>query len=168
MKTSKQNAAPGPSVRILKSAICPTLSGRSKLTYELGCKDGSQLQLRIVSNSAAGSFTRDWIDVQAIRAAMEKVPRDVSITSDVLGPLFRGKSVNNRLFTFAVLKHEGLVQRSEEQKRGYERAEFGDFVKRTQALIEGKAVTTAADAKTKVSKARSTATAKRANTSRKK
>ena len=67
----------------------------------------SDIQLRIVGNSASGSFNRGWIDMQEIGSALEKRPRGASITSDILGPLFRGKSVNNQLFLFAVLKHEG-------------------------------------------------------------
>ena len=103
MKASTQNAATQSSVRVLRSATCPSLSGKSKLSYELGCKDGSEIQLRIVANSAAGSFNRDWIDLQAVRSTLEKAPRGTPITSNVLSPLFRGKSVNNQLFLFAVL-----------------------------------------------------------------
>lgn len=40
MKQSTQNI-PSQSVRILKSATCPSLSGKSKLSYEVGCTAAS-------------------------------------------------------------------------------------------------------------------------------
>ena len=39
------------SIRILKTGTCPSLSGKSKLTYELGCDDRAGLQLRIAKNT---------------------------------------------------------------------------------------------------------------------
>ena len=103
MKPSTQNPSTEPAVRVLKSATCLSLSGKSKLSYEIGCKDGSGILPRILANSASGSFSREWIDVHAIESALDKGPRGAPITSDVLRPLFRGTSSNNQLFCFAVL-----------------------------------------------------------------
>ena len=142
MKPSTQNPATEPAVRILRSATCPSLSGKSKLSYEIGCTDG------IRDPAADRGEQRVWFASATTGSTcrrssrrLEKAPRGAPITSDALRPLFRGKSVNNQLFLFAVLKHEGLVRRSDGDKRGYERAEPGEFVKWTQALIEGKGAT---------------------------
>ena len=36
-----------PSIRILKTATCPSLSGQSKLTYNIACNLDSQIQFRV-------------------------------------------------------------------------------------------------------------------------
>ena len=151
MKPSTQNI-PSESVRVLKSATCPSLSGKSKLSYEVGCTDASQIHVRIVANSAAGSFSREWVDMQAIRAALDKCPRGAPITSAAIASLFRGTSTNNQLFAWAVLKNEGLVRHLDGDKRGYERAESVEFVTWTRALIEGKGATAIANSKNKRAK----------------
>ena len=160
MKQSIRNADTG-SVQVVKSATCPSLSGKSKLSYEVGSADGSEIQLRIVGNSAAGSFNRDWIDLRAVRSALEKAPRGTPLTSNALAPLFNGKSVNNQLFLFAVLVHEGFVRRVDGEKRGYERVDIGEFLKRTQALTAGKGAIAEADAKKKTNQAKSAPKTKR-------
>ena len=40
-----------PSLRVLKVAACPTLSGRSNLVYQLGCGPDSDVKLRVVDNT---------------------------------------------------------------------------------------------------------------------
>lgn len=166
MKISTQSPATESAIRILRAATCPSLSGKSKLAYEIGCTDQSQIQCRIVANSASGSFNREWIDVQAIRFAFERAPRGATITSDALRPLFKGKSVNNQLFLFAVLKNEGLVKPSDKSKRGYERAESSEFMSWQQALINGKA--TPAESKNRKAKPKSASPSKMPTASRKK
>jgi hypothetical protein len=168
MKPLTQTAHVEPSIRILKAATCPSLSGRSKLSYEIGCKNGSEIQLRIVTNSASGSFNREWIDVQAIRSVFERAPRGATITSDALRPLFKGKSVNNQLFLFAVLMNEGLVNPSDKSKRGYERAESIEFMRWQQTLINGKGTPSATESKNKTAKPKSATPSKRPTASRKK
>lgn len=46
---------PVESIRILKKANCPTLSGKSKLTYHIGCTADSEIYLSITP-SALGSI----------------------------------------------------------------------------------------------------------------
>jgi hypothetical protein len=156
------------SVRIIKSARCATLSTKSELQYDIGCTDESEVQIRIVRNSGSGSHSRDWVALQAIESTLAKAPRGKSITSNVLGPLFRGKSINNQLFLFAVLVDLGLVLRSDGEKRGYEIAESGEFAKRTQALIAGKGTSAGADGKSKKARAKVATLSKGPSVSRKK
>jgi hypothetical protein len=129
---------PEPDVRVLKSAVTPSLSGKSKLTYEVGVTSSNDLRLRIVANSGAGSFRQEWVELRAIRAALDKVPRNETVTSDQLVPLFVRESANMPSFVFAVLLHEGLVRRSVKEKRRYERVEPEAFDAAVQALMEGK------------------------------
>jgi hypothetical protein len=168
MKSSTLRPATEPAIRVLRPATCPSLSGKSKLSYEIGCKDGSGIQLRIVANSAAGSFSREWIEVHAIEAALDKAPRGAPITSEVLRPLFRGTSSNNQLFCFAVLKNEGLVRRADQEKRVYERADAAEFAKWTQLLIGGKAAVASSEGKNRKAKAKAETRVRKPTASRKK
>ena len=45
------------SERILKIASCPTLSGKSQLTYHVGCASDSAIRLRIYASIGGGTFS---------------------------------------------------------------------------------------------------------------
>ena len=76
-------ACPDP-FRILKIATCPSLSGRSTLTYHIGCKrhgDSTEIGtpfIRVYANSAAGLFSNDWVALDVIQQsfadALSKLP----------------------------------------------------------------------------------------------
>ena len=126
------------SVRILKTAVCPSLSGKSKLTYEVSLGDKKDLQIRVPSNTGGGCFNQDWVKLQAVEAAFDKVPAGESVTSDTLRSMFRGMSQNTGGFNFAVLKNIGYVVPSESKKRCYDRVEPTAFREEMAALIEGR------------------------------
>jgi hypothetical protein len=121
-------------VRILKIASCPSQSGKSTLTYHIGCKDKTDIQIRVYANSSTGFFSNEWISFNAIQQAFAKVPAKV-ITSFVLYSLFQGKSINTPAFLFAALKAEGLVQPSKEEPRCFERTDPKGFLAGVKALI---------------------------------
>jgi hypothetical protein len=148
--------------------MCPSLSGASSLRFEIGCTDAGDIQLRLTGNSGSGSFSREWIDMEAVKSALDKAPRGAPITSEVLRPLFRKTSINNQLFFFGVLMHEGLVRRVDGRKRGYERVEVGEFVKWKQALINGKGTAAVGESRNVKAKTKSGISAKTPTASRKK
>jgi hypothetical protein len=123
-------------VRIVKVGHCPSLSGKSKLTYEIGSA-GKDIQVRVVGNSASGAFNPDWVGLDAIEEAFDKCRKGEPVTAVVLDHLFRGKSMNTPFFVWAVLKAEGLVKGAKDSPRGYERVDPKDFVARVQAQIKG-------------------------------
>jgi hypothetical protein len=133
-------------VRILKIASCPSLSGKSTLTYRIGCEvndEGictaeSDPQFRIVDNTNIGFFSREWVPMSVIQREFDKVPVGMTITSFLLHALFRGKSVNTPAFLFAVLKNEGLVQPAKDKQRQYERMDPAGFLSMVRALIASK------------------------------
>lgn len=127
-----------PTVRILKTATCPSLSGKSKLTYQVGHDDKAGIQFRITENSAAGAFNQDWFPLKAIEAALDKTAKGEPVTAANFMSLFRGMSTNTQFFVFAVLKHEGLVVPSKTKKRSYDRVDSADFLTAMRPLIEGK------------------------------
>ena len=135
---STTNNQPESTVRILKRATCPSLSGKSKLAYEVGLSDKKELQVRVTSNTGGGCFNQDWVKLPAVEAVFDKVPAGEPVTSDTLRTMFRGMSQNTGGFTFAVLKHVGYVVPSVAKKRCYDRVEPTAFREEIAALIEGR------------------------------
>lgn len=136
------------SLRILKIGPCPSLSGKSTLTYHVGCDDKSELFFRVYANSSSGYFSREWVSLNAIQQGFAKVPADGAITSFLMRDLFVGKSTNTPGFVFAALLAEGLVQPSSIVDRQYECTDGKAFFAEIQALIESD-VNLDADAKPK-------------------
>ena len=164
---STTNNQPESTVRILKRATCPSLSGKSKLAYEVGLSDKKELQIRVTSNTGGGCFNQDWVKLPAVEAAFDKVPTGEAVTSDTLRSMFRGMSQNTGGFTFAVLKHVGYVVPSVAKKRCYDRVEPSAFREEMTALIEGRAPPQV-DAKAKKDAGRKAAPAKSPSVSTKK
>lgn len=125
------------SVRIVKVGHCPSLSGKSKLTYQIGSVGKDDIRVRVVGNSATGAFNPDWVGLDAIEEAFDKCRKGEPITAVSLDHLFRGKSMNTPFFVWAVLKAEGLVRNAKDSPRGYERLDPRDFVARVQAQLKG-------------------------------
>lgn len=123
-------------VRIVKVGHCPSLSGKSKLTYEIGSAGKDDIRVRVVGNSATGAFNPDWIGLDAIEEAFAKHRKGEPITAVTLDHLFRGKSMNTPFFVWAVLKAEGLVKAAKDSPRGYERVDPREFVARVQTQLQ--------------------------------
>jgi hypothetical protein len=151
MKTPKNPVSITESdIRILKISSCPSVSGKSTLTYHIGCTGESDIQLRIYDNTAAGFFSKEWLPLKNIEEALAK--GSSHFTSFVLQPLFRGKSMNNPAFLLAVLLKLGLVTHSSDKKRYYEKVDASAFMAEIKALIESKVILNADDKLLKVGK----------------
>ena len=123
-------------IRVLKIATAPTLSESAVLTYHVGVTNDGEILFRLWKNTGKGFFSAEWISINAIKAASDKVPADKPITSIILNPLFIGRSANNPSFLFAVLKQEGFVQRSEIDIRCYDRIEPTGFMAEIDELMK--------------------------------
>jgi hypothetical protein len=119
--------------RILKTGTCPSLSGKSTLTYHLGRDAKNALFLRIHANTGGGFFSREWVAWKAIQSVLEKHPQP--FTSIALHPLFRGKSANTPAFLLAVLKTEGLLRQLKGKQRSHEVMDFKAFLDGVNRLI---------------------------------
>lgn len=104
----EQTSPDQPEVVVTKSATCPSLSGASTLTYEVGTTE-QDTYYRVVGNSAAGLFSKDWIPLSQITPLLT----NSTITSGTLKELYEGRSNNSPGFLLAVLKAEGLVRQVE-------------------------------------------------------
>ena len=138
MKAVKSATNPDSAVRVLKTGTCPSLSGKSQLTYQIGCEGKSDIQFRISANSSSGFFSDDWVALSDIQEVLNKVPSGEPYTSFVLLPLFRGRSMNMPGFMFAALKQEGLVLAAKDKKRCYEHGDTKGFLAAIKVLNEDK------------------------------
>lgn len=131
--TDKANV---PSIRILKIATCPSLSGKSSLTYHVGCNAESEIHFRIYANSGSGYFSREWVAADRVGKALAESP---DITSFTLQSAYVGKSQNNGGFILAALFAEGLVNRSADNERQYQLADPDAFNAEMESLMESDA-----------------------------
>ena len=125
-----------PAIRVLKNASCPSISGRSTLTYHLGVSPDSDVKLRVFANSGGGFFCKGWLSLKAIQQIIEKRTAANPVVSSAFGGLFAGKSVNTTGFILAILKHIGLVTPIKGKPRCYEAADSSSFMAELKALIE--------------------------------
>ncbi|MFA7282537.1 MAG: hypothetical protein WC100_20815 [Sterolibacterium sp.] len=124
-----------PNIRILKAGQCSSLSGKSKLTYHVGCDEGSAIYFRVHANSSSGYFSREWVSMAAIQKVLASVPADKAITSFVLQSTYVGQSGNNAGFLCAVLVAEHLVEPVPDKQRCYSCTDGKTFAEEMSALI---------------------------------
>ncbi|WP_293006454.1 hypothetical protein [Nitrosomonas sp.] len=125
-----------PDIRILKVATCPSLSGKSTLTYQIGCSGESNIQFRVVTNTGGGFFSKEWIELSTILEAFNERKKDKPIVSLLLYPLFKGKSLNTPAFLLAVLKQEGLVSPLEDNPKHYTQLPSDAFMADVEKLMQ--------------------------------
>ena len=146
MKTSQLSNL-DPSIRILKVATCPSLSGKSTLTYHIGCNEKSKILFRIANNTGGGFFSKEWIALDTILNIFDQQPDNKPIVSLLLYPLFQGKSLNTPAFLLAVLKQEVLVCQLQDHPKHYERLPSDTFMTEIEKLIQSKVDLKTDDAK---------------------
>ena len=135
-------------LRRLKKANCPTLSGKSKLVYMIGCDDQNKVFLRIYSNDGGGFHRNEWVALKDIQEALAE--RSEEITSMALHPLLKGRSVNTQSFLLAALKHEGLVRAKKGRQRKHELCDPQPVMDRIHKLMSANAKAKPARKKTAV------------------
>lgn len=97
---------------------CPSLSGRSNLTFAIGRKpEDSGLHMRIVSNDGGGMFYDGWVEAERIDTI---VRGSTQLTSEAFQALHPGRSVNTAGFVLASLKQLGLIRINAQNTRLHE------------------------------------------------
>jgi hypothetical protein len=107
-------------VRAIHSAACPSLSGKSQITYELGRDDEARVYVRVEANTGGCFFSREWVPLEAVEKLLDKAPKDRPLSAPTLQPLFRGRSVNTPAFLLAALVQEKWLRVLKGKKRGLE------------------------------------------------
>jgi hypothetical protein len=154
------------SMRVLKTSNCKTITGKSTLTYQIGCLPDSTIHLRISANSAAGCYSREWVAYDDIREALKDDTEGAAITSIRLTPLFKGKSVNTPSFLLAALKHLKLVRSMNGKQRHHESLNPKPFLDSVEKLMSSDVKPKATAKKTVRKKATVKARTKKKATSR--
>ena len=115
-------------MKALKTATCKTLSGKSTLTYQLGCDPDNEIHLRITKNSGGGFFSDEWVKYEDIQAVLKERAKDSPIMSHFISPLLKGKSSNTSGFIMAVLSHLKLIRPLPKKKRLHELLDAKPFL----------------------------------------
>lgn len=123
-------------VRILRKGQCPSLSGKSKLSYNLGSDSTGQIHFQVIGNDGGGKFNDDWVPQSSIQAVLDKLPQGKELTSGSFRAIYPQKSTNSPGFLLAVLKDVGLVQASKDKARCYELLDPAAFIAEVNALLE--------------------------------
>jgi hypothetical protein len=137
MTKSKPTDELDDTMRVLATGTCDTLAGSSRLTYHIGVSPDSEIYIRVHSNTGGGFFSQEWISLQDILTALRERPAGKAITSILLNPLFRGKSVNTPGFLLAVLLKEKLVRSLQGKSRRHELADPSVFMDKVEKILAG-------------------------------
>ncbi len=95
-------------INIIKEATCPSLSGRSTLTYTLAKTAKGEIIMRIDKNSGSGKFNNHWVYGKDIDTAVGS--QNTPLNWSALYPLFIGQSINTAGFFMAALLKEGIIK----------------------------------------------------------
>ncbi len=151
----KKEAVPAVPMRILKIGESSSLSGRSQLTYNIGCNAEGDIHVKVVANSGRGQFNADAIPLAAIEKLLTAHPADKPMTSRVMQPVFRSKSANSPAFLFACLLAEGLVKAGADKDSVYLLGDIDSLKQEMAALIAaGTDLAVAADTPSEAPKAK--------------
>ena len=133
---SKLEDSTDDSIRVIKKANTKSLSGKSSLNYELVLDSKDEIHIRITNNTGGGFFSSEIVRLRDIEAVMDEHPAGTPVTSYMLQPLFKGKSVNTPAFLLAALAHEKLLYPMKGKKRSLEPAE--DFAAMVEKMTSSK------------------------------
>jgi hypothetical protein len=115
-------------MRTIKTGSCPSLSGRTILTYHVGWLS-EKMYFRLHENSSGGLFSKEWVSLERLGIEEGK-----PISSCALQSLFNGRSVNTGGFLLAVLLNEGLIKPIE--GRNYQGCDPSSFKVTIQPRID--------------------------------
>lgn len=121
-------------IEVIYVGECPSLSGRSVLTYAIGrnAEDGT-LTLAITGNLGGGGM---WCKDRASASAIQDVVLGESgLTAKSFHVLHPGKSINTGGFILAALKDLGLIRANEENTRLHEHIPTTTFEQVAMARI---------------------------------
>lgn len=112
---------------------CPSLSGRSTLSFAIGrhTEEGT-LFLAVTSNSGKGMFCKDWASASAIQ---DIVLGEDKLTAKSFHGLHPGRSINTGGFVQAALKELGLIRANDENTRVLKHVPQTTFEKVVSAYI---------------------------------
>jgi len=124
-------------ITTIKTEKCKSLSGKSTLTYKIGCNQEKEIFFKIIANDGGGHFNKDWMALEDALNQFHACPE--KITSNMLSPLLMRKSSNSAGFFLATMLAEEIIKPSEEKQRCYVLQESDAFTSRMADLCKEKA-----------------------------
>ena len=132
---TEPNPETNPEIRVLKTATCKSLSGKSKLTFNIGCNPAGEIQFQVTGNDGGGYWNDDWVAQSSIQAVLDRLPKGSPITSATFRTIYPSKSTNSPGFLAAVLRDIGLLQPSKDKPRCYELGSPNEFISEVNTLL---------------------------------
>ena len=132
---TEPNPETNPEIRVLKTATCKSLSGKSKLTFNIGCNPAGEIQFQVTGNDGGGYWNDDWVAQSSIQAVLDRLPKGSPITSATFRTIYPSKSTNSPGFLAAVLRDIGLLQPSKDKLRCYELGSPNEFISEVNTLL---------------------------------
>lgn len=127
-------------IQVLKQATCPTTSGKSTLTYQVGIDESDSIHLKVSGNDGGGFWSPEWVSFQDIQAALQAWPAGQGVTSMTFRKIFRGKSANTPGFLIAVLCAEGIIEPMGDKKRVHQACDPAAFLASVEVLRKGSGI----------------------------
>jgi hypothetical protein len=131
--TTEATETSSTTIRILKEDTCPSSSGKSELSYQVGCNKKDELFLRVIENTGNGYFNQHWVALDKALSVIKDSKHP--ITGHTLQPLYNRQSINTSYFLVAALYNEGLLTR---EKRRYLLGDTKDFMTKMKTLVAEK------------------------------
>jgi hypothetical protein len=147
-KTATTSDSIEDSVRVIREATCPTSSGKSTLTYQVGKDESGAIYLKVSGNDGGGFWSPEWVAYKSIEQAIAEWPADQGITSMTFRKIFRGKSANTPGFLVAALCAEGLLEPMGDKKRVHQACDPAAFLNSLEELQQSTGKKPATKAKT--------------------
>lgn len=132
-QTQSQDVAAN-EVVVVRTSSCPSVSGKSTITYQFGVVGEGHLKFRITGNSGGGMFGKDWVPMVETIAILKAPENQEEIRAHAFRQLFLGRSINTQSFLLAALRHEGVVVVHPTKPRAYQVFEVKNFEDRMATL----------------------------------
>jgi len=132
--TSNHKESAETSIRAVKTEKCPSLSGKSTLTYQVGCNQEHEIFFKILGNTGGGHFNQHWMALEDALNQFQSCPEKIS--SHMLSPLLLGKSSNSAGFFLATMLAEEIIKPSKEKQRCYTLQKLEPFLGAVAALCK--------------------------------
>lgn len=118
VEITEEVVVPALPIETICTGECPSLSGRSALSFSIGRHAESEtLYLSITANSGGGMWCKDWASASAIQ---DIVLGEGELTAKSFHDLHPGKSINTGGFVLAALRELGLIRANAENTRIHE------------------------------------------------
>ena len=137
-KSTEQPIPTPPTLHPLKTAICPSLTGTSKISYKIATDTSGNIHFQIIKNSATGHFSEEWIAYNDAKATLPIGP----FSSVPLRTLYQNKSLNTPGFLLAALLNEGAVEKEAGKRLLFRACSDDAFLADVQKLMDAEIDTT--------------------------